>query len=74
MLAVSASSFALSLCTFFFFLLFVLFMAVPVACGSSQARGLTGAATAGLHHSHSNTGSEPHLPPTPLLACCNTDP
>ena len=27
--------------------------------GGSQARGRIGAAAAGLHHSHSNTGSEP---------------
>ena len=39
---------------FFFFLLF---RATPTAHGSSQARG----PNAGLHHSHSNTGSEPHL-------------
>ena len=38
---------------FFFFL-----MAVPVAYGSSQARGQIGAAAAGLQHSHSNSGSE----------------
>ena len=33
-------------------------MAKPAACGSSQARGPIGAAAAGLHHSHSNAGSE----------------
>ena len=49
---------------FFFFLLFG---ASPVAYGDSQARGLSGATAAGLHHSHSNTGSEPHLWPTPQL-------
>ena len=38
--------------------LFLLFRATPVAYGSSQARGPTGAAAAGLHHSHSNMGSE----------------
>ena len=37
------------------------------ACGSSQARGQIGAAAAGLHHSHSNAGSEPCLNPTPQL-------
>ena len=38
-----------------------LFRAAPVAYGSSQARSWIGAAAAGLHHSHSNMGSEPHL-------------
>ena len=37
-----------------------LFRAVPAACGGSQARGLTGAAAAGLQHSHSNAGSLTH--------------
>ena len=36
-----------------------------MAC--SQARGLIRAAAAGLHHSHSNTGSELCLWPTPQL-------
>ena len=40
---------------FFFFLSF--FRATPEAYGGSQA--------AGLRHSHSNSGSEPHLRPTP---------
>ena len=43
----------------FFFLL--LFSAVFVAYRVSQARGLIGAAAAGLHHSHSHTRSELHL-------------
>ena len=34
----------------------------------SQARGGIGAAAAGLHHSHSNGSSQPHLRPTPHLA------
>ena len=42
-----------------------LFMAAPTAYGGSQSRGLIGAAAAGLHHSHSNLGSKPCLPPTP---------
>ena len=44
-------------------------MAASMAHGSSQARGWTGAgATAvGLHHSHSNTGSEPQLGPMAQL-------
>ena len=32
-----------------------------------QARGLMGAVATGLHHSHSNTRSKPHLQPTPQL-------
>ena len=42
-------------------LFILLFRAAPVAYGSSQARGRIRAATAGLHHSHSNSRSEPHL-------------
>ena len=38
-----------------------------MAYGSSQARGLIGATAAGLGHSHSNAGSEPHFRPTPQL-------
>ena len=44
-----------------------LFRVAPVAYGSSQARGQNGAAAAGLHHSHSNAGSEQHLRPIPQL-------
>ena len=40
----------------------------PEAHGNSQARGQIGAATAGLHHSCSNSGSEPHLQTTPQFA------
>ena len=48
-----------------FVCLFVLsFGAAPTAYESSQVRGRIRAAAAGLHHSHSNTGSEPHLWPT----------
>ena len=48
-------------------LLFVcfLFRATPMAYGSSQASGRFGAVALGLHHSHSNLGSEPCLQPTP---------
>ena len=46
---------------FFFFL----FGATPVAHGSWQARDRIGAVGASLHHSHSNSGSKPHLGPTP---------
>ena len=38
---------------------FSLFRAKPTAYGNSQARGQIRAAAAGLHHSHSNRGSEP---------------
>ena len=38
-----------------------------MAYGGSQARGLIRATAAGLHHSHSNTKSKPHLQPTPQL-------
>ena len=50
-----------------FFFFFCLFRAAPPAYGGSQARGLIGAVSAGLRHSHSNTGSKPHLQPTPQL-------
>ena len=50
-----------------FFGLFAISRATPVAYGGSQARGLIGAVAAGLHQSHSNVGSEPHLQPTPQL-------
>ena len=48
-------------CAVFASLFFLLFRAAPLTYGSSQARGQIGAATAGLHHSHSNDRSEPHL-------------
>ena len=51
-----------------FFPLFLLFLwAAPKAHGGSQARGLIGAITPGLHQSNSNVGSEPRLQPTPQL-------
>ena len=46
---------------------FWLFRAALAAYGGSQARGRIGTTAAGLHHSHSNAGSEPHLRPTPQL-------
>ena len=46
---------------------FGLFRDAPMAHGSSQAMGQTGAVAAGLHHSHSNARSEPCLRPTPEL-------
>ena len=48
------------------FFFFGHFRAAPSAAyGGSQARGLIGAVAARLHHSHSNTGSEPCLQPIP---------
>ena len=44
-----------------------LFRVTPEACGVSQDRGQIRAALAGLHHSHSNLGSQLCLPPTPQL-------
>ena len=38
-----------------------------MAHGGSQARRRIGAIATGLHQSHSNTGSEPHLQPIPQL-------
>ena len=46
---------------------FLLFRASPAAYGGSQARGPIRATAAGLHHSHSNTGSKPCLQATPQL-------
>ena len=40
---------------------FVFSRAAPAAYGGSQARGRIEATAAGLHHNHSNTGSEPCL-------------
>ena len=50
-----------------YFFTYLLFKAAPTAYGGSQARGPIGAAAAGLHHNHSNAGSEPPLRPTPQL-------
>ena len=46
---------------FFFFGLIVFSRAAPAAYGGSQARGQIRVVAAGLHHSHSNTGSELRL-------------
>ena len=50
-------------CGNFLNIIFFLFMATPAAHGSSQARGQIRASAAGLHHSHSNTGSKPNPHP-----------
>ena len=44
-----------------FYFIYCTFRATPGAYGVSQARGQIGATAAGLHHSHSFKGSEPHL-------------
>ena len=46
---------------------YFIFRATPMACGNSQAKGRIRATAAGLHHSHGNTESEPHLRTTPQL-------
>ena len=46
---------------FYIYLSFVFSRAVPSAYGGSQARGLIGAAAAGLRQGHSNAGSEQSL-------------
>ena len=59
---------------FFFFLFFYIFRATPVAY-SSQANGRIGVTAVSLHHSHSNTGSDIRLQPTPqLMAVATLDP
>ena len=40
---------------------FFLFRAALATYGGSQARGPIGVVAAGLRHSHSNVGTEPHL-------------
>ena len=49
------------------FFIFIFFRAAPMAYGGPQARGQIGAIAAGLYHSYSNAGSEPHLRPTPQI-------
>ena len=51
----------------FFFGLFSISWAAPTAYGGSQAWGLIGAVAASLRQSHSNSGSELNLQPTPQL-------
>ena len=46
---------------FWFLGLFLFFSFTPMAYGGSQAGGPIGATAAGLPHSCSNAGSEPHL-------------
>ena len=59
----------------FYFICFAFFRAVLEEYGSSQARSLIGAVAAGLHHSHSNSGSKPHLRPiAQLMATLDPEP
>ena len=51
----------------FFSCLFAISWDAPAAYGGSEARGQIGAVATGLHQSHSNAGSEPHLQPTSQL-------
>ena len=54
--------------SFFFFGLFLPFLGLlPQRMGVPHVRGLIGAIATGLHHSHSNMGSELRLWPTPQL-------
>ena len=52
---------------FFFFCLFAISWATPTAYGGSQTRGRIRAVATSLHQSHSNSGSELRLQPTPQL-------
>ena len=52
---------------YIFFCLFAISWAAPAAYGGAQARGPIGAVANSLRQSHSNTGSEPCLQPTPQL-------
>ena len=53
----------------YLFIYHLFFRAAPTAYGGSQARGPIGAVASGLHHSHSNVGSELrlHLRPIPQI-------
>ena len=50
-----------------FFFFFFFFWAAPTAYGGCPDKGWISAVAASIHHSHSNTGSEPHLQSTPQL-------
>ena len=61
-LTLQSSTGDLGLCSVSGFFVFVfVFRVVPAAYGGSQARGQIGAVAAGLHHNHSNKGSELRL-------------
>ena len=50
-----------------FFIIIIIIKVALAAYECSQARGQIGAVAARLHHSHSDMGSESHLPPTPYI-------
>ena len=50
-----------------FIIIIIIFRATPMVYGGSQARAQIRTAAAGLHHSHSHTGSKPCLQSTPWL-------
>ena len=52
---------------FIYLFIYLLFSTTPVAYGGSQAKGQIRAAAVSLYHSHNNTRSELHLPPTGQL-------
>ena len=51
----------LTILFYFIFVFLPLLGQLATAYGGSWARGLIGAVAAGLHQSHSNVGSKPHL-------------
>ena len=51
----------ISLRHYVFYISIYIFRATPMTYGCSQARGQIGATAAGLHHDHSNAGSESQL-------------
>ena len=53
----------LKLILFNFIIIFPFFREISAAYGIPQPRGQTGMVVASLHHSHSHTGSKPHLRP-----------
>ena len=57
----------ISLFYFILFCLLAISWAAPTAYVGSQARGLIVAEVSNLRQSHSNSGSEPRLQPTPQL-------
>ena len=66
------TDFAIGYFNFFILLFFCFFVfAILGPClwyvEVPRPSGLIGATSAGLHHSHSNAGSEPRLQPTPQL-------
>ena len=60
-------SFTQFLSFFLSFFFFVFFRAALAAYGGCKDRSRIGAVPAGPHHSHSSSGSEPHLQPTSQL-------